>query len=72
MSLNLGSTDRGLRIVLAVILVAFPLAGLSSGALSIVLWVVAALLLVTGVLGYCPAYAVLGISTRAHAGAGEA
>ncbi len=62
MSKNESNSDRIIRVVLAV--VAAMLALSASGALAIILWVVAALLLVTGVVGFCPIYRVFGMSTR--------
>ncbi|MGC8765263.1 MAG: YgaP family membrane protein [Brevinematia bacterium] len=53
--------DRIIRIVLAVIL---GIAGLYlQGAARIVLWVLALVLLITGLTGFCGIYALLGIDT---------
>lgn len=63
MSHNEGSTDRILRVVLAL---AAVVAGVTVGggtAVGIVLLVVAGVLLVTAATGFCPLYRVLGIST---------
>lgn len=61
---NESTADRILRIVIGIVLVALALAGVASGALAVVAWVLAALLVVTGVVGFCPLYAVLRLSTR--------
>ena len=65
MTLNMGTIDRSVRafvvapaaIVMALILGAGTFGG-------IILFVVAGLMLVTSVTGYCPNYTLLGISTR--------
>lgn len=60
---TVGKTDRVLRGVLAIgAAVGSGVVGFSSG-WGIVLLVVAAIMVVTGVSGYCPAYSLTGIST---------
>lgn len=63
MTANIGNADRVLRVILGVALLAMFLVAESSlrwwGLLGIVP-------LATAALGFCPLYAVLGISTRAR------
>ncbi|MBD2721092.1 YgaP family membrane protein [Hymenobacter armeniacus] len=61
---NVGSLDRGLRILLAVIIVGVLLQQQRTGEPLLFWLVVATLLLGTGTFGYCPLYHLLGISTR--------
>lgn len=63
MTANVGSTDKIIRLVLALgaVVVAF-LAGLGS-VLGVLLLVVAAVLAVTAFTGFCPLYRVFGMST---------
>ena len=61
MQINEGTIDRVIRVVVA--LVAGFLALSASGAGATILWIVAAILLVTGVVGFCPLYRVFGINT---------
>lgn len=63
MTANVGSTDKVIRLVLALaaVVVAF-VAGISS-VLGIVLLVVGAVLGVTALTGFCPLYRVFGMST---------
>ncbi|HRC13367.1 MAG: DUF2892 domain-containing protein [Actinomycetales bacterium] len=63
MKLNVGSTDRMIRIVIAVIAAILALT-VAKGALAIVLWIVAAIMLVTGVVRVCPLYLPFKISTN--------
>ncbi len=63
MTANVGTTDRVIRIVLGIILIALGLSHAVTGALAIAAYVVGAVALVTGVFRYCPAWSVFGINT---------
>lgn len=60
---NESTVDRVVRIVVAVVLFAVAATGAVGAPASILAWVVGAILLVTGAVGFCPLYAVLRIST---------
>lgn len=60
---NMGSTDRGVRIAAAAIVLVLYLTHMISGPVAIILGVIAAVFLVTGFVGVCPAYIPLKIST---------
>jgi type IV secretory pathway TrbD component len=62
MKLNVGGTDRMVRIVIAI--VAAIVAIMKGGTLGIVLWVVAAIMLVTAVVRVCPLYMPFKINTN--------
>jgi hypothetical protein len=63
MTRNMGRTDRIIRGAVGVVAVVLAiLAGATSG-LGIVLWVVAAVMLGTALVGFCPIYRLLGIDT---------
>lgn len=62
MTLNMGSTDRGLRLAAAVALV-FVILFVTEGTLSWVLGAVALVLAATSAVGTCPAYLPFGLST---------
>ena len=62
MKLNVGSTDRMIRIAIAI--VAAILAVVVGGTFGIVLWIVAAIMLVTGIVRVCPLYLPFKISTN--------
>jgi len=59
---NEGKTDRTIRIVLGVILLGLALFSLN-GIVQIVTGVAGAMALITGVIGFCGLYKILGIST---------
>jgi hypothetical protein len=61
---NVGQTDRIIRIAAALVLAALNLLGVTSGALAIVLWVLAVILVLTSVVSFCPLYLPFKISTR--------
>ena len=63
---NVGPIDRVARIVLGSGLVVVALSGAVAGPLLAVAWLIAAIALVTGVIGFCPLYFVLGISTAGN------
>lgn len=63
MTKNMGSTDRGLRIAAAATVLVLYLTHMISGPVAIILGVVAAVFLITGFVGVCPAYIPLKIST---------
>jgi len=64
---NESTLDRIIRGVVGVILAALAVTGAASGAIAVVAWVLAAILLVTGIVGFCPLYAIFRVSTRAAA-----
>ncbi len=59
--------DRLVRIVLGIVLGAVALGGAVTAPLSYLAVVVAAIALVTGIVGFCPLYALLRVSTRSAA-----
>tara|TARA_R110002072_G_scaffold138109_5_gene281190 strand:+ start:22826 stop:23026 length:201 start_codon:yes stop_codon:yes gene_type:complete len=60
---NIGSRDRILRIAIAIGLAILAATGTIGGGLAIAAWVVAGVLLVTSLVGFCPAYRLLGLNT---------
>ncbi len=64
MKQNIGNTDRIVRVVLAVLLaVGAWMAGFGSVG-GIILLVLAAVMLVTSAVGFCPMYAPFGFTTK--------
>ena len=63
MSRNESNLDRMIRVAVAVIAFVAGVAVGSSSLLGIVLFVVAAVMLVTAAVGFCPLYRLLGIRT---------
>ena len=63
MKKNISTTDRIVRIVLAAILGGLYFTGTVTGTAGIILLVLAVIALGTALINFCPAYALLGIST---------
>ena len=60
---NVGPIDRLIRLATGVALVAVALGGVVSAPAVYVAWVLAAVMLATGAIGFCPLYALLHVST---------
>lgn len=61
---NESPLDRILRIAVGIGFVGFALAGIVAAPASYVVWALAAILIVTGAVGFCPLYALVGVSTK--------
>ncbi len=64
MKQNMGKTDRVMRTVLAVIVAVLYFSKQLTGLAAIILGLFAIAFLVTSLLGFCPLYVPLGISSR--------
>jgi hypothetical protein len=67
LEINEAPADRILRIVAGIALAAVAMGGAVTAPLLYVVWVVAAIALVTGIVGFCPLYALLRVSTKSKA-----
>ena len=63
MKKNMGSADKIIRILIAVVLGILYYMGIISGTLGIVLLVFAGIFVITSFVSFCPIYAPFGIST---------
>jgi len=64
MKANMGSVDRIIRIVLAVVMGVLYFQGIVTGTLGIVLVVAAVIFALTSLVSFCPLYAPFGLSTK--------
>jgi hypothetical protein len=64
MKKNVGSADRAVRIILAVVCAALIFSGAVEGTLAVHLGILAAVLVLTSLTSFCPLYALFGISTQ--------
>ncbi len=64
MKKNMGSADRLIRFLLAVVVAVLYFTRQISGTAAIILGVLAIIFLLTSAVGFCPLYVPLGISTR--------
>jgi len=63
MKTNMGIIDRVVRIVIALVFIGLYFANIIAGTLAIVLLVLAGVFTLTSLIGFCPLYWPLGIST---------
>jgi hypothetical protein len=63
MNKNMGTADRAIRIILAIVIGILYFTGRISGTLGIILGVVAIVFLVTSFMSWCPAYMPFGFTT---------
>ena len=63
MKKNMGSTDKIIRVIIAVIIAALYFNGTIGGTLGIVLLVIAGVFVLTSLMSSCPLYSLLGINT---------
>ena len=63
MKTNMGSTDRIIRIVLAIVFAALYFTGTVQGTLGIVLLVLGGVFVATSVISFCPLYTLIGVNT---------
>jgi len=63
MKTNMGSTDRIIRILLAVVFAALYFTGTVQGTLGIVLLVLGGVFVATSVISFCPLYTLIGVNT---------
>ena len=64
MKRNIGTVDKVIRILIAVVVVTLYFANLISGTLAIILLALSAIFVVTSLFSFCPLYLPLTISTR--------
>jgi O-antigen/teichoic acid export membrane protein len=63
MNKNIGSIDRSIRVILALIFAVLIVAKTVVGTLAIVLGILAVVFLLTAVIGFCPLYCPFKLST---------
>lgn len=61
---NEANWDRVARVVLGIVLLYLGLGGIIVGGLGVVMDIFGAILLLTGLVGFCPLYALLKFSTK--------
>jgi hypothetical protein len=69
MKRNMSNADRIIRTLIAVAVAVLYFTHVISGTLAIVLGVIALVFLASSLVGQCPGYSILGISTNKDAGA---
>lgn len=65
MKKNMGTLDRGIRVVLAIVFAALYFGGIVTGTVGLVLVVLGAVFLLTSIVSFCPLYTIVGLNTCA-------
>ena len=63
MKKNMGKADRTVRILIAIVIAILYFTNILSGTLGLVLLILAAVFVLTSLIGFCPLYPPLGINT---------
>ena len=64
MKKNMGTVDKVIRILVAVIILVLYFTHVVSGTLAVILLILAGVFVVTSLLGFCPLYLPVGLSTK--------
>lgn len=64
MKANMGTVDKVVRILVAIVIIGLYFANQITGTTAIILLVVAGAFILTSFMSFCPLYLPLGISTR--------
>ena len=64
LKLNMANWDRIGRFVIGIILLVLSLTGSATGVLGIIFDIIGAIFVVTGLVGFCPLYALFQFSTK--------
>ena len=64
MKKNMGSADRAIRTIIAVLVAVLYFTGVISGTAAIILGILAAVFILTSLVGTCPLYLPVGLSTK--------
>lgn len=64
MKANMGTVDKAIRIIVALVIVALYFLGQISGTAAIILLAFAAVFILTSFVSFCPLYLPFGISTK--------
>lgn len=63
MTKNVGAMERGIRLLIGVVLLGLAFFHVVNGTPAIVAYVVGGIALLTGLVQYCPAWSIFGINT---------
>ncbi len=63
MKINESPLDRIIRVIAGIVLIALGLFGVASGAWLWITYILGAILLLTGIVGFCPLYRLFKFST---------
>lgn len=68
MKTNIGSIDRVLRVLVAIVIISLYAAGQITGTAAVILLILASVFILTSFIGFCPLYLPFNISTKKKEG----
>jgi hypothetical protein len=63
MKKNVGTIDMMIRLLIALAIIVLYFTNVISGTLAVILFIIAAIMVLTSIFGICPAWMLFGIST---------
>ena len=63
MKANMGSLDKAIRIILAIVFAMLYITKMVEGIFGTILLVIGGIFLLTSIISFCPLYAIFGLST---------
>jgi hypothetical protein len=63
MKKNMGNTDRIVRLLVAAVVAILYFTNVITGTLGLVLLIIAGIFVLTGLIGFCPVYTLIGVNT---------
>ena len=63
MKKNMGNADKGIRIIIALIIAVLYFTGTIGGTIGLILLIVSAVFVLTSLISFCPLYTLLGLKT---------
>ena len=64
MKSNMGSTDKIVRIIIAIVIAILFFTNVITGTLGIILLILAGVFVLTSVISFCPLYSIVGMNTK--------
>lgn len=64
MTVNMGKTDRVIRILVAIVIVILYFTNQISGTAAIILGIIGLIFIITSIIGFCPLYVPFKFSTK--------
>jgi hypothetical protein len=64
MKANMGSTDKMVRIIIAIVIAILFFTNVISGTLGIILLILAGVFVLTSLISFCPLYPLIGMNTK--------
>jgi chromate transport protein ChrA len=64
MKTNMGSTDKMVRIIIAIVIAILFFTNVISDTLGIILLILAGVFVLTSLIGFCPLYPLVGMNTK--------